>query len=220
MFNNVLIFRQRVLYSMKIGLRQTVHLCLMVLMNLLSKIYHHLLKMFRYVPSEGNLSRVHSDEMSDDGIIQNNLKADLANWINQNRVPHVYGDKLLKILHVYHPELPLTTRTLVGTSRETVAVEEMNPGSYFHIGIEAGLKAILNYLQIPELNVTVKIFVGVDGVNLTKSSSSQFWVIVGYLENFRDSPPFVIGVYHGHAKPDDCNNFLRNLVEEDLGLYE
>ena len=163
---------------------------------------------------------MHSDEMSDDGIIQNNLKADLANWINQNRVPHVYGDKLLKILHVYHPELPLTTRTLVGTSRETVAVEEMNPGSYFHIGIEAGLKAILNYLQIPELNVTVKIFVGVDGVNLTKSSSSQFWVIVGYLENFKDSPPFVIGVYHGHAKPDDCNNFLRNLVEEDLGLYE
>lgn len=66
----------------------------------------------------------------------------------------------------------------------------------------------------------VKIFVGVDGVHLVKSSSSQFWVVVGYLPCQKNSPPFVIKVFHAPEKPEDSNEFLTPLVEEAEGLSE
>ena len=53
-----------------------------------------------------------------------------------------------------------------------------------------------------------------------KSSCGQFWVIVGYMPAFIDSPPFVIGVFFAYEKPEDCNEFLGPLVEEALGLSE
>lgn len=37
---------------------------------------------------------------------------------------------------------------------------------------------------------------------------------------FKDSPPFVIGVYHSFEKPADCNVFLDPLIEEAEGLFE
>lgn len=54
------------------------------------------------------------------------LKSSLADWQLRNRIPHIHCDALLKILNTYHPELPLCTRTLTGTSREKVQVTGMN----------------------------------------------------------------------------------------------
>lgn len=55
------------------------------------------------------------DGVDNGDIEQYNLHHSLADWQIRHRVPHVYCDALLKILNVYHPELPLSTRTLIGT---------------------------------------------------------------------------------------------------------
>ena len=95
------------------------------------------------------------------------------------------------------------------------------PGKYYHFGIESGIRLILKSLGIKKLRQhLLKIYVGVDGVHLVKSSSSKFYAIVGYISSLPDSPPFVIGVYHGYFQPEDCNLFLKDLIEEAEGLFE
>ncbi len=74
-------------------------------------------------------------------------------------------------------------------------------------------------LGILILDDPVGIFIGIDGVPLTKSSGSTFWVIIGYLPFVKDSEPFFIGVYHGKSKPQFSNIFLQELIEEAQHLY-
>ncbi len=148
------------------------------------------------------------------------LKDKLAEWKLRNHVPFAHCDELLKILHEHHPELPLSTKTLVCTPRDAVVTIDVSPGKYFHYGIEAGIRQLATSMKIKNLDTPLKIFVGIDGVGVGKSTKSSFWVIVGYIPCFKSSPPFPIGIYHGYAKPDDPNLFLANLVEEAEGLHE
>ena len=79
---------------------------------------------------------------------------------------------------------------------------------------------MLKYRNVRLLPLAPKIFIGIDGVHLVGSSSSQFWVIVGYLPCLENSTPFVIGIFHGYEKPKNCNEFLDTIVQKALGLSE
>jgi len=58
--------------------------------------------------------------------------------------------------------------------------------------------------------------VNIDGVPLTNSSHSGFWpILVAIQENFYIEP-FVVGIYHGHKKPKNVNDFLRYFEEDTL----
>lgn len=63
------------------------------------------------------------------------------------------------------------------------------------------------------LDSVIKIVIGVDGLPLSKSSSSQFWPILGYIHPHKEIV-FPIGIYHGNQKPNDSNDFLKYFIEE------
>ena len=55
----------------------------------------------------------------------------------------------------------------------------------------------------------------IDCLPLAKSSSSQFYpILLGLVRLNSISRPFVIGIYHGYAKPKDPNEFLSDFVNE------
>lgn len=145
----------------------------------------------------------------------------MATWKIDNHIEFSKCDQLLKILHAYHPSLPLSTRTLVKTSRTAVTLKTIFPGKYYHFGIAKGISDTLLIMHIQELFVNpVPLCVAIDGVHLINSSGSQFWPIVGYLSFIKDSPPFPIGVYHGFSKPNSSNAYLLDLVEKSQRLIE
>lgn len=66
---------------------------------------------------------------------------------------------------------------------------------------------------------TIPLVVGFDGLPLTKSSSSTFWPILGYIRQTH-SIVFPIGVYWGNEKPHDSNIFMKNFNDEIKDLIE
>lgn len=65
-------------------------------------------------------------------------------------------------------------------------------------------------------NGTINLKISTDGLPLTDSSNSQLWPIMSCI--LRSSKVFVIGVYHGHSKEKDSNEFLHDFVEEIIEL--
>lgn len=59
---------------------------------------------------------------------------------------------------------------------------------------------------------TIVLSINVDGLPLSKSSSSVLWPILGCLINY--SIVFLIGAYHGYSKPNDAAVFLKDFVTE------
>jgi hypothetical protein len=147
------------------------------------------------------------------------LKEALKQWVLTCGVAHNHCDVLLHILHKHHPDLPVTTRSLLGTSRETVQLVEMLPGNYHHFGVEDGIKHAMDSNGLrAEGNRTLEIFIGVDGVSISKSSTSQFYIVAGCLLNFSTYPIFIIGAYLGSSKPAS-NELLRATIDEGEQLY-
>ncbi len=121
----------------------------------------------------------------------------------------------MKILNPFFADLPLSTRTRVKTPRKAVTLKTIQPGKYYHFGIEKGILDTLMLLKVSELLVDiVYLYVGIDGVHLVNSSGSEFWPIVGYLSFLKNSPPFPIGVFHAFSKPTSSNTFLLDFISE------
>ncbi|XP_008183875.1 uncharacterized protein LOC103309653 [Acyrthosiphon pisum] len=59
----------------------------------------------------------------------------------------------------------------------------------------------------------IKVVIGIDGLPLAKSSSSQLWPILGYVRPLKNKV-LPIGIYWGYEKPKDSNEFLRKFVNE------
>jgi len=59
--------------------------------------------------------------------------------------------------------------------------------------------------------------IGIDDLPLSKSSSSQFRPILGFIRLFKDSV-FLIGLYWDHEKSKDSNEFLNEFVVDTKNL--
>ncbi|XP_070527391.1 uncharacterized protein [Cardiocondyla obscurior] len=82
--------------------------------------------------------------------------------------------------------------------------------TYCHFGLKKG---ILNILTGIKENVgSINIAVNIDGLPISKSSKQQFWPILGSILSYSDV--FAIGIYYGHEKPADVNDFLKDFVKE------
>lgn len=68
-----------------------------------------------------------------------------------------------------------------------------------------------NELVIPD---TLNLDFNIDGVPLSKSSSSCFWLILARVFNLRDQPIITVGVYFGKSKPKVFSEFLTPFVKE------
>lgn len=109
---------------------------------------------------------------------------------------------------------------MLETPRNT-KVRIVHPGSYCHFGIASGLIEVLplEVNQLEELkNKTIRLKVSTDGLSLSSSSNSQLWPIMGCIAE--SSRVFIIGVYHGHSKPNDSNDFLHDFVVEITELID
>ena len=137
------------------------------------------------------------------------LPGKLKDWAVKYQISNISLSELLAILKPICPILPKDPRTLLKTSTR-YDIMEICGGQYYHFGIEAGLKAkIKNCLEI-----LVGLQINIDGFPLFKSTSHQFWPILGRLENVPNQEPFIIGLFSGKSKPTDLNSYLQRFVEE------
>lgn len=97
------------------------------------------------------------------------LKQQLASWANTCKISHCHLTKLLKILRAHgHAQLPKNGKTILETPRNSGAlIRTVEPGLYVHIGIEAGIKYILQKYDLNCLHQII-IDVSIDGANVSK----------------------------------------------------
>ncbi|CAI6361869.1 unnamed protein product [Macrosiphum euphorbiae] len=159
-----------------------------------------------------------SDSESDEYIPQEQpLPSKLANWAINHNVPNNTFTDLLKILkyHKCFNNFPTDARTIYHnysnvSYNQQIDVKTVPPGIYYHFGISNGIKKYIDkYFSCDN----IKLVIGVDGLPLTKSSSSTFWPILGYIRQ-ESQIVFPIGIYWGNEKPSDSNIFLKDFLDE------
>lgn len=168
-----------------------------------------------------NLDPDHDTDSDDDNtnfINKNkyeNFKENLRDWAICYHINLVAITALLSILKTDDclVELPKDARTLLETQKEVVT-RLVEPGSYSHIGLLTGLRKL--WKNVTEKVSEVQLLIGIDGLPLYKSSTYQFWPILGMVSNFKciKSPVFPIGIYCGKEKPKSTNSYLSEFVTE------
>lgn len=149
---------------------------------------------------------------------QQNIQKSLCRWAVSCNIPQSAVNKLLTILkyETHLDFLPKDCRTLLDSgSKKVLNLRKVEPnGIYFHFGLK---EEILRYSSIIVLNENIKISIGIDGLPLSKSSSTQFWPILAYILPHKQYV-FPIGIFYGHTKPKNSNEFLKDLISEILQL--
>lgn len=154
------------------------------------------------------------------------LKKRINNWVITYNINHVALTALLCILksHKCFETLPSDSRSLLNTPLN-VNIVSLETGDYSHIGLEINLKRILE--KVKENVSNIQLLINIDGLPLFKSSSKEFWPILGMVANIPSikSVVFPIGIYCGNSKPKDCASFLspfvnelKNLLREGLNI--
>lgn len=155
---------------------------------------------------------IETDEVN---IADSALKSELAHVAIVNNIPHTTMTQLLQVMK-NHPSLsflPSDSRTLLKTPR-VVNTISMSPGQYYHFGVGIGASraiAIIGLCKVPD---QINIQINIDGAPLSKSSSSQFWPILGMIRNVTNDIVFPIGIYQGSRKPEDSNKLLEKFFYE------
>lgn len=155
------------------------------------------------------------DSESDTETKIHDLEDKLTTWALEENITHSALNKLLQILKCHHPSLPLDARTLLKTTRtEVMAVQEKAGGTYHYFGIFQSMASTLQvYRSTLTSGMCLKLQVNVDGLPLFKSSSTQFWPILGYVQNLPNHKPFVIALFAGNKKPK-LNEYMEDFVKD------
>jgi len=147
----------------------------------------------------------------------------LAAWATDNNISQVALGELLKILNNYH-KLPKDPRTVLKTRRATdiklMTGQDGSSGEYVYFGIEKQLQRCLE--NDPELNLEledcIRIMFNVDGLPLFKSSSVQFWPVLGKIclreSTMSAKRVFAVAIFCGKSKPASVDEYLHDFVNE------
>lgn len=141
-----------------------------------------------------------------------NTRLNLRKWAVDYNIPQHALNGLLSMLkqHKCFKSLPKDSRTLMqNITKNTSNFYTINPGLYYHFGVENGIK--LNIYRCLESDI-IELVIGIDGLPLFKSSSDQFWPILAYIHS--NGSVFPIGIYYGKEKPSDSNHFLSYFIDE------
>ncbi|XP_060860911.1 uncharacterized protein LOC132938225 isoform X1 [Metopolophium dirhodum] len=150
----------------------------------------------------------------------------LAKWAVAHNITLNSLSSLLKVLkcHKCFKDIPVDARTVLKTDKPNQCndIQIVSPGLYYHFGVSNGLNSLGDMLV--HFDDVIKIVIGIDGLPLTKSSSSTFWPILGYarypaINPYSQHNIFIIGLYWGKEKPQSCNDYLKYLVSELKDLY-
>ena len=147
---------------------------------------------------------------------------DLAIWVVNRNISLSATDELLALLSYYKmPHLPKTGRTLLGTPR-SVELKAVCGGHYFHFGIAQSCRYALGLegFAMPCDDALLHLYVHIDGVNVTKSTHSEFYPILGKVAITTAateccSGVFLIGLFYGKTgKPGCATAFLEDFVKD------
>jgi len=146
----------------------------------------------------------------------------LREWAIRNKISHVALSELLSILKEIPglDNIPKDPRTFLKTPRTTI-LRDINPGKYYHFGLENGLTNILKKVNVSNIPDTINVAINIDGLPLSSSSQSQVYPILCLITNVDILLPlniFCIGIYHGYDKPSDFNELLEDFVNEAVNL--
>lgn len=166
--------------------------------------------------SNFNFTHLSSDSESEQsrwgGNEQESFSDHLREWATKFQIPHNALSELLTILKPFFPSLPKDPRTLLQTKVQ-YNISDTSGGQYYHFGIVNGIK--LNIGQA-DVGMEIQLQINIDGLPLFKSSSDQFWPILGRVMNIKDKSPFIIGLFHGTAKPNNVHDYLKEFVQDCL----
>lgn len=110
-------------------------------------------------------------------------------------------------------EVPKDSRSVLRTRNinETLNLTTVDPGIYHHFGLSLAIRKHFTFTPINNVDL-IRIVVGIDGLPISKSSSSQLWPILGYIRPLNNV--FPIGIYWGHEKPKCSNDYLEQFILE------
>lgn len=193
---------------------------------------------------DSSLSSTPSHSSDDDGDIEVCLQPDLSTgaltsqlacWKVKNAISHKALNDLLGILKPHFPDLPTSSRTVMQTPR-LVNITNCAGGHYLHLGVESSLRERISsgltttfvessviFQQLlqkidPKFSRLLTLVMNVDGLPIVKSGNSCFWPIMIILDQGLVRKPFVVGIYWGQAKPDNVDDYLKEVLSEILKL--
>lgn len=116
--------------------------------------------------------------------------------------------------------IPINPKAFLHTSRQTV-LREVSPGQYYHFGLENSITNMLKNIDSTNFPDVINVAINIDGLPLSKSSSSQVYPILCLVNNIDIILPSnicCVVIYHGYDKPSDFNVFWEEFVDEAVTL--
>ena len=139
----------------------------------------------------------------------NNFTSELAKVVYKMSLKS--GDKLLKLLKDNgHPELPLTSRTLLNNSIN-ILIEYKSGCEYYFFGVAKMIYSYLNKFKtnLSSLENTLELMMNIDGLPLYKSSNICVWPILIKIVNLNIIFPVAITL----GKPKNLDFMLDTINE-------
>ncbi|KAL1394599.1 hypothetical protein pipiens_011842 [Culex pipiens pipiens] len=140
----------------------------------------------------------------------------LKTWAITHQIKHTAVNSLLTILKTNIPDnvLPADARTLVKTpAKVQITHDDEMGGEYWHYGLQKVLTKVLMFSKNQSIT-KISLIVNIDGVPISKSSTSAFWPILVKIHEMDEIAPLVVGIFSGMYKPKDVNSFLRRFVDD------
>lgn len=110
----------------------------------------------------------------------------------------------------------LTCRTLLQTVMKT-PLRIAPPGHGYHFGFTAGIRKTLSKVRSSRaIGKTLNILLFIEGLPISKRNGSELWSILALINNFKNTKPFLAGIYHGPKKPSSSSEFLNDFVDQML----
>lgn len=150
---------------------------------------------------------------------------ELREWaLSRNpTIPHTRLKALLKMLRRrLLPQLPKCAKTFLGTTTANYNNQKFNndkESEFVYFGIANHLETSIN----PDLHEgdTIYLIINVDGVQLFRSSSKQFWPILCQVDCENTSyESFPVAIYSSSKKLDNLDKFLADFINEINELHQ
>lgn len=113
-------------------------------------------------------------------------------WALKFQIKQNATSDLLKLLQLYHPELPADARTLLKTSRDAKIIKRKD-NEYCYFSISSYLQKIDLKKVCPDKKILMRI--NIDGLPVCKSTRAQFLSLLGLIESKVEVSPFVIACH-------------------------
>lgn len=149
---------------------------------------------------------IENDEHDDFSNMQQVFREKLTKWaINVNANHHQVRELLALCNETLPFKLPIDPRTIFGTP-QSIIVQEIAGGQYWHRGMIESLNAKLKCVNSPPSKITLNI--NIDGLPISESSNQQFWPILFNIHELQHIEPGVIGIFYGKSNYFDLKYFI------------